>query len=191
MSDGPHRSLPLRPRWKQLAESGDKPAFNLTAIQERLEPALLADCQAERAIEVIRQISLIIQGEDLLTLLPEIQITELRALRDGVSVSPLGANVIDCVIMALADGLTGRSALADGIATALQDRAVNNARAIEEHYRHESTARRATNVRSRLESAIATSDCYERIARSIMGERNVIVSRKVPIHSGLDEGVPL
>ena len=40
MSDGPHRSLPMRRGWKHVAERGDKPAFTTEDIAEAIVPAL-------------------------------------------------------------------------------------------------------------------------------------------------------
>src|SRR6266576_3022238 len=40
MSDGPHRSLPMRSWWKQAALRADRSAFDLTECAEAIEVAL-------------------------------------------------------------------------------------------------------------------------------------------------------
>ena len=37
MSDGPHRSLPMRPWWKQAALRADKSAFDVSECTEAIE----------------------------------------------------------------------------------------------------------------------------------------------------------
>ena len=40
MSDGPHRSLPMRPWWRQVALRADKSAFEVAECAEALTVAL-------------------------------------------------------------------------------------------------------------------------------------------------------
>jgi hypothetical protein len=47
MSDGPHRSLPMRPGWKRVAECGDKDAFEGEEISNAIVSALQRDCRTE------------------------------------------------------------------------------------------------------------------------------------------------
>jgi hypothetical protein len=49
MSDGPHRSLPMRLGWKRVAECGDNRAFVSEEVSEAIVPALEQDCHAEMA----------------------------------------------------------------------------------------------------------------------------------------------
>src|ERR1700730_3766531 len=47
MSDGPHRSLPMRRGWKRVAESADNHAFGTDEIRDAILPALEEDCRGE------------------------------------------------------------------------------------------------------------------------------------------------
>src|SRR5713101_9857445 len=47
MSDGPHRSLPMRKGWKRVAESADNDAFGTDEIRDAILPALEEDCRGE------------------------------------------------------------------------------------------------------------------------------------------------
>lgn len=191
MSDGPHKSLPLRPRWREVAKRASKDAFDRSAIQEALEPALLGDCRAELPASLTRRVLAVLEGTDLLSRLPEGQIGQLRAMRDDPSLDPLGASLIECSMMSVAQGLTGRAAFFDAAETALLERSVNNARTTEEHFRDKGTRNQDIKIRRRMSEAIETSDCFSRIARSLGGVSDVTISRRAPVHDGLDEGPPL
>jgi hypothetical protein len=47
MSDGPHRSLPMRRGWKRVAERGDKRAYASEEVSEAIIVALEQDCRQE------------------------------------------------------------------------------------------------------------------------------------------------
>lgn len=47
MSDGPHRSLAMRRRWKLVAERADKRSYTVGDITDAVVPALEQDCRAE------------------------------------------------------------------------------------------------------------------------------------------------
>src|SRR5260370_42526090 len=53
MSDGPHRSLPMRPGWRRVAESADNQAFESDEIRDAIAPALEQDCRGEMTPEFI------------------------------------------------------------------------------------------------------------------------------------------
>lgn len=191
MSDGPHRSLPLRPKWREVAKRASKDAFDTDSVREALEPALLGDCRAELPSRLIGQISSIVEGGDLLSQTTADQLVNLRNLRDDPSVTPLAANVIECVMMSLSQGNEGKDALANGIETALFERAMSNARTTEEHYKEEASAYQGSKVRQQLGNAIDGADCFGRIAASIIGDAAAQVTPTIPVHDGIEEGPPL
>ncbi len=53
MSDGPHRSLPMRRPWKTVAECADNAAFEVGEIREFILPALENDCRREMRREFL------------------------------------------------------------------------------------------------------------------------------------------
>ncbi|PCJ04636.1 MAG: hypothetical protein COB16_17950 [Rhodobacteraceae bacterium] len=191
MSDGPHRSLPLRPKWREVAKRASKDAFDFVSVREALEPALLGDCRAELPSRLIGQISSIVEGGDLLSQTADDQQASLLNIRDDLSVNPLGASVIECVMMSLSQGNEGKDVLEDGIKTALFERAMSNARTIEEHYKEKASAFQGSKVRQQLGEAIDGADCFGRIAASIIGNAAAQVTPKIPVHDGVEEGPPL
>lgn len=47
MSDGPHRSLPMRKPWRELAMRGDKAAYSASEVAEAATNALASDFKME------------------------------------------------------------------------------------------------------------------------------------------------
>ena len=47
MSDGPHRSLPMKKGWQHVAERADNRAFGADEISTAMIPALERDCRDE------------------------------------------------------------------------------------------------------------------------------------------------
>lgn len=54
MSDGPHRSLPMRKHWKDLAERADKAAYSATDVAEALPVALQKEFR-EAPFELLKE----------------------------------------------------------------------------------------------------------------------------------------
>jgi hypothetical protein len=113
MSDGPHRSLPMRRHWKDLAERSAKAAFSPDQVSEALPHALKKEIPAA-PIKEIRDI----MGSD--TLFSELRIERLDALRQTHR-SAAATHVIDCAIAAAASGLTGEAGTHAALQNALQD----------------------------------------------------------------------
>jgi len=53
MSDGPHRTLPMRRGWKRLAKRADKSAFNAEDVKDAVED--FAEEAKERVDDVIER----------------------------------------------------------------------------------------------------------------------------------------
>jgi hypothetical protein len=184
MSDGPHKSLPMRRHWKDLAERSAKAAFSPDQVAEALPHALKKEILSA-PIKDIRDI----MGGD--TLFPELRIERLDALRQAHR-SAAATHVIDCAIAAAASGLTGEAGTHAALQNALQDTTRNGVRGIEEHYQREANSRSAGYVRTRLEAASQQLDCGA-LAREILASGTPPSPRSVtlPHQSGVDEGPPL
>jgi len=81
MSDGPHRSLPMPPRWKRVAERCANVAFSTDEITTVLIPALRQDCESQMSpgfIDGIRNV-LDDQGSSLF----KDEVIHLRGVRLG------------------------------------------------------------------------------------------------------------
>jgi hypothetical protein len=184
MSDGPHRSLPMRRHWKDLAERSAKAAFSPDQVSEALPHALKKEILAA-PIKEIRDI----MGSD--TLFSELRIERLDALRQTHR-SAAATHVIDCAIAAAASGLTGEAGTHAALQNALQDTTRNALRGIEEHYQREASSRSAGYVRTRLDAARQQLDCGA-LAQQLMASGTPPSPRSItlPRQSGVDEGPPL
>jgi hypothetical protein len=184
MSDGPHRSLPMRRHWKDFAERSAKAAFSPDQVSEALPHALKKEILAA-PIKEIRDI----MGGD--TLFPELRIERLDALRQAHR-SAAASHVIDCAVAAAASGLTGEASTQAALQNALQDTTRNALRGIEEHYQREASSRSAGYVRARLDAARQQLD-FGAIARDLLASGTPPSPRSVtlPRQSGVDEGPSL
>jgi hypothetical protein len=185
MSDGPHRSLPLRPHWKTFARRAANAAHTADEVQESLAHALKRDI-LKAPIKSIRDI----MGGD--SLFPAMKIEQLEALRPSCSGSAPANSAIDCAIAAASNGITGDAGTQTAIQLALEDTLQSHVRSIEEHYQREASPQGRNFMQSRLEAITGHFDCGV-LAREILS------SEKPPAHhtvklttrSGLDQGPAL
>lgn len=189
MSDGPHRSLPLRPGWRRVAETADNKASTPDEIAERVPAALNEDWNQEvprRLVTGTRKILTDTQG----TLFATDKMEQLQALRPDCAGAPLGAVLLDHAVEVAAAGMNGPEAMVKAVEGALIDRAANSCRQVEEHYYRETSLQRSGNVRKRIEDGIRQAP-INALAHSLSGYSagpGVMRPKKRP---GLDEGVEL
>ena len=236
MSDGPHRSLPMRPWWRRLAERADRCAFGVEEVADALVPALEQPADASLVApsrRTRRQVRVRCRGSsgcpgagtragawradvsavarNLLDpeCLHELAPTFLRRLRRlsvepglfGPAESPqleqlraqtqsgLERRVLDNAALSPTEA-PHRNFVARAIENAIQGHAPRFLRQIEEHYRRQSSTSRAQRVRDRLNEALGRAD-VSAVARNLLdpdGSRSV---SRVPLKTGLDEGVRL
>src|SRR3989442_9513982 len=104
MSDGPHRSLPMKRRWQYVAERADKRAYTTGEISEVIAPALEQDCRDEMSPEFLGSLRRVVEEPSLFR---DDVAARLEALRPQAG-SSLGRVVLDNVALlsaAEADGL--------------------------------------------------------------------------------------
>ena len=185
MSDGPHRSLPMRRHWKDFAERSAKAAFSPDEVCEALPYALKREI-LEAPIKDIRDI---MNGGSLFS---EFRVEQLEALRQSCRGSASATRVIDCAVEAALGGLTGDAGAHSALRNALEDTARDSLRGIEEHYQREASSRSAGYVRTRMDAARQQLDCGALASELLSSEtpqsrRSVTLTR----HTGVDEGPPL
>jgi hypothetical protein len=187
MSDGPHRSLPMKPRWRSVAERACNGAFGVDEISVAMMPALLADCQDEMTPRFIGQLrSLCEQHETLLI---------KTTCRCGWK--PCGRKPV----MGWADGFLKTSpdsqskrnsavfTLAEAIEDACVERLAKSNRQMEEHTLRKSSVSRANDLRNRLEQATAKAEApVAGLARQLLKLDNNRPARSSTKRDGLDEG---
>ncbi|MFO1100774.1 MAG: hypothetical protein U1E81_21595 [Xanthobacteraceae bacterium] len=187
MSDGPHRTLPLRHAWKRLAKRADKRAYDSRDVIDAICPALERDCAVELTNDFMKKLRTVCGSGQLFGEYTDGDIEALKRLAAGRG--SLGGVVADFTAEALATGKTGDQAVRYALDRALHDRMVRNARSIEEHYLRESSARRAADVRSRLENAIPKAGIGMLAAK--LATAPASSKAAPPKHQGVDDGVTM
>jgi hypothetical protein len=84
MSDGPHRSLPMRNGWRKLAERAANTNFEPTEISEAIPIAIKDDWDAEGCDQTVREL------RNILELAGTLHLDHLAWLKQ----SPLGEHVL-------------------------------------------------------------------------------------------------
>lgn len=192
MSDGPHKSLPLRHGYQRVAAWAYKPAFGIQQVSEAAEAALMRDVGLE-VVPALKQLVTIADGWDLLTLASSAN-EQLDRLRVDPSVQPLAASAIEATQMAISEGYAGLAAVERGLAASLGERLAAGARAMEEHYLVKAGPGACQLMRRRLGETIGqmtAGGTFSRMARSILGDRTVKVTRSPTVYDGVDQGPPL
>lgn len=188
MSDGPHRSLPMRRRWKVLAERADNPSFEPAQVCEAISAALEEDFREEVPQPILAAIRNVLDDGLQRSLFFNQKVAELTALKRSAAGHPLAAIVIDCTIQSVSSSTPSAEPLFEGVTNALLTRAPHGTRQIEEHFLRNSNAQRAQNVRTRIEQGISRTAC-EILARQVLGDGSPPPSRQPSRQDGLDDGV--
>jgi hypothetical protein len=188
MSDGPHKSLPMRPGWKRVAECGDKAAFASEEISGAIVSALHRDCRTEMIEGRIDGIYRAFRDQDTALFKDQIG-PRLESLRETAG-SGIGRVILDHAIRVAERGGTGMDGMVKAVANALNDHAARGARQVEEHYRRKSNSTRAQKLRARIEQGISGAD-MKGLARQILGVDPRPSSRPAARKKGLDDGVKL
>jgi hypothetical protein len=183
MSDGPHRSLPMRKGWKKLAERGDGKLHTAEQVRDAVPLALADDWREERLDDFIKHAKGVLLSRDLFKLTKDETVDVLKELPgSGYTMRRI---FVDTLIQAVEDGHAGEQALVKGVADALAIRSSAGARQVEEHYLRVSNERRAVDVRTRIEEGASRSD-FDTMARQFCKLEKASPPNK---YDGLDEGV--
>ena len=189
MSDGPHKTLPMRPNWKRLSERADKTSYAPAEVAAVVCPALADDWRAEVSDGIVRRVNTVVGADTGGVLFADQADRDLAMLR-GVAPSPLAGLYIDCVRQALAEGFRGDDACLAGAEAALNERAACGIRQVEEHYRRNAGAARTDNVRSRLDAATDEAP-IRALAREVLTGRLGPVGLAPAKRTGIEEGPQL
>ncbi|CAI07456.1 hypothetical protein ebA2389 [Aromatoleum aromaticum EbN1] len=189
MSDGPHRSLPMRRPWKELAKRGDQCAYDAEQVAEAAAGALASDFKNEIKWSLVDALKSIFTGRDNSLGLPEIALQELEDAKSLAAGSVFGTNAVAWSIDLINEGRFGLDAFHEAIGLAAKMRGFANVRQVEEHYLRESNQRRADHVSVRLSSAIS-SFSEGRLGAMLVSPESAGAHRPEK-RTHLDEGVPL
>lgn len=186
MSDGPHRSLPLKKHWKRVAERAATPSYTLSEVAATLPNALLCDLREAPVSQVVD----ILFGRGQPSLFHENCVDELEALRGTCRGSTAGTTLIDCAIEAKTVGLGGAFAVNTVLINTLEALARGYSHSIEEHY-HRKKPWSVPNIRTRLKEARASVSFATLASEITSGNAASIAKLGVPKRRGIDEGPQL
>jgi hypothetical protein len=188
MSDGPYKSLPMKPRWRRAAKCAYQAAYSQEEIVEALTRASHADFRAEVRPALISAISAIIApGEP--GLFGDQAADDLKALGPTCA-SPLESSLVNIAADIVAVGQFGPAALQQAVEDALSERLLRNYRQVEEHVRLDDSARNARFVRARLEAAHGEVNLAQ-LAQAALKTGAALPRRNRASNTALDAGVPL
>ena len=189
MSDGPHKSLPMRLGWKKLAECADNEAFSAEEVRARLPVALEEDWRKEIPDTLVGKCREIVSDNQ--TDFFDNQTTDrLKLLRREAAGYPIRGLFLDYMIWAVEQEYSGDVALIKAACETLSDLATRGARQVEEHYCRKSTSNRAVDVRKRIENGIERADIMI-ITRRFVGVDKSELSPRPVKQTSLDDGVQL
>jgi hypothetical protein len=188
MSDGPHRSLPMRRPWKTVAECADNAAFEVEEIRGNIIPALENDCRREMRREFLDDLSRVCADQETALFKADIR-PALEGLRRAANVG-MEQLALDHAIRMAANGVSGRGVAEKAVSQALKDRGASGIKQVEEHFLRKSNMKRAHNVRDRMEQAVSGADT-DSVARRLLDGRQKNAAPKPPKRQGLDDGVKL
>jgi hypothetical protein len=186
MSDGPHRSLPMRLGWKKVAEYAGNEVFALEDVCGAILAAVEQDWRKDISPRFIGCIRAVLGGA---TLFSEHRLRALEDLRPSVAGCTMGNALLDHVACAVSDGRSGDAALQEAVTRTLTDWSARHARQVEEHYLRKSSAATTKNVRSRIEEGIEKGP-FTALTSRLLDPQSKSPWRPEK-HDGLDDGVPL
>jgi len=187
MSDGPHRSLPLKSHWKPVAERASKDAWSISDVAEATSRALERDLR-EVPIRSLRRILGVGPETSLFAQDGDAVVAELDRARIECRGSAIGNAAIDGAIQAVLEGDRGEMACQRGLQYALDRDFRSHSRSIEEHYQRKAGDRSARHMRDRLAAVGGRCD-FGDIARR-HSQTDVQASRAPSLvrRTGIDDG---
>lgn len=189
MTDGPHRSLPMRPWWKGVAKCAKNPSYGAEDIQEAHIRACEKDWREEMMEMSPNFANAIRKIIEKPLLLPDVAIQSLESLRPLIPGCPIGNTLLDNLTRAAGEGKYGETTLRKALADALTIHSERCERQIEEHCSRESSSMVTQSVCRRMREARQLCD-FDSLANQLLDPCSKS-SRRVNKRDGLDDGVPL
>ncbi len=183
MSDGPWKSLPMRPHWKQVAKQAENGAFAPEELSGALEAALLKEAQ-ELPLEEIRRA--VVPSDQGVLFKPDLE-GELEELRRDHPGSKVVQTLLACLRDQEANGLSGREMVESAVADTLDECARDNSRSIQEHYYRSSQSPKIP-VDRRIASAHRLCNFQDLASRIVVPSDSLAASPSPAKRSGLDDG---
>lgn len=187
MSDGPHRSLPMRPAWRGLAARADNSNHSREEVADALARAVRSDFRNEVSPAHISALRRVFDREANSLGMPEIALAQLREAAPLASGSVFGQKLQEWATIAVSEGQLSRDAFHEAVGNAALESTYAGIRQTSEHYVRESTARRAMKAERRMRDAAAQLNSST-LGASLLAPRGLKRSLR---RAGLDDGVPI
>ncbi|QDC37277.1 hypothetical protein [Sphingobium fuliginis] len=189
MSDGPYKSLPMKPRWRRAAKCAYKEAYSAEEIAESVARASHADWRSEVRPALVGSVTAIVNAPGQQFLFADQALADLGALQRSCA-SPMEAMLVRTTIDAVRAGMTGTAAVQQAAEDTLSDRVLCNYRQVEEHVRRDDNVQNARFVRDRFATAHGQVD-FGALARALLKTGDPLPRQTRSAHTDLDAGVPL
>ncbi len=187
MSDGPHRSLPMKPKWRSIAERAWNRNFDVAEITTAMGPAIISDCRDETAPGFFDGLRSICEEQENLLIKDNVR-ERFEALRPEAGTG-IGRRILDNVIrLSEQEEVSVKTAIA-AIERAGVEHVVKHSRQIEEHAQRETSEYRSRHMRPRLEEAAAKAPLTSVAKQLLKIEKPP--SRSSAKRKGLEEGPKL
>lgn len=187
MSDGPHRSLPMKPKWRSIAERAWNRNFDIDDITAAMGSALASDFRDETTPGFFDSLRSICEEQENLLIKDNVR-ERFEALRREAGMG-IGRRVLDNVIrLSEQDEVTVKTAIV-AIERAATERIAKSSRQMEEHAQRETSVSRAGHMRPRLEEATAKAPVTSVAKQMLKIEKPP--SRSSAKRKGLEEGPKL
>jgi hypothetical protein len=187
MSDGPHRSLPMKPKWRSVAERAWNGAFGIHEISAAMMPALRGDCQDEIPPRLVDGLLKIVDRQEGL-LFKDVGAADLEALRSEAGTG-MGRHALDNLIRLSKQEQLNVLTLAKAFDSTFLDRLAKTNRQMEEHTLRNAPVSRTNQLRSRLEQAAShAKTLISGLTRQILKLDNNRPARLTSKRDGLDDG---
>lgn len=187
MSDGPHRSLPMRPAWRGLAARADNSNHTREEIADALARAVRSDFRNEVSPAHITALHRIFDRDANSLGMPEIALAQLRDAAPLASGSVFGQKLQEWANIAASEGRLSRDALHEAVGNAALESTHAGIRQTSEHYVRKSTERRAIKVERRMRDAVTQLNSST-LGASLLAPAGPKRSLR---RAGLDDGVPI
>lgn len=184
MSDGPHRSLNMRPWWKEAARRADKSAFDVAECAEALAIAMERECKEELRPSFVKGLRDAYEEPSLFSPAESIHLLALEPE------TPLERRVLDNIAALSPQELSDVTGLLTAVTNAVTGEVPRYCKQIEEHYYRESGHAHAKRERERLDEASAKADLAG-LAKRLLKPEGAKSAPMLEKKTGIDDGVML
>ncbi|WP_417845839.1 hypothetical protein [Thalassospira povalilytica] len=186
MSDGPHRSLKLRPHWKKFAEKAASQAYSFEEVEEELKRAIDKDWK-NAGLDALEDF---FKVKDQGSLFGDDRIERAQYLIDTAEGSAIALIAVECAIEAIADGKHGTDAYNLVVENVGDEFFLKQSRSIQEHWQRKAKVSEAKSMSNRLQK-LRSEFHYSRISKDRTPLSGASINRRAARRTGLDEGPSL